>query len=135
MVEISGTFKEIINKPGRIGTISTADSAGRPNVAYFGSPRLQDDGTFVVALMATRTLKNLEVNPFAVFFCVEEGAVSFNSAGCRLYLKVKDIQKQGPLLEEMKAHVATAAGPDAAKMIAAAVAFEVTEARGLVDFS
>ena len=135
MVEISNIFKEIVNKPGRIGTISTADSAGRPNVAYFGSPRVQDDGTFVAALMATRTLKNLEVNPYAVFFCVEEGPVSFSTPGCRLYLKVKEIQKQGPLFDEMKALVARNASPEAANMIAAAVAFEVTEARSLVDFS
>ena len=48
MVEITEAYKEMINKPGRIGTLSTADGSGRPNVGYFGSPRVHDDGTRAV---------------------------------------------------------------------------------------
>lgn len=132
MVEIMEETKATINKPGRIGTLSTVDAEGRPNVAYFGSLRIQDDGTFTVGLGNNRTLKNLEGNPHAAFFCVEEGPVSFNTPGIRLYLKAREIQREGPLLDQIKEMIAQFAGPDAAKMIVAAVAFDVTEVRPIL---
>ena len=76
-MEISKEIMDIVNKPGRIGTLGTADTQGRPNVAYFGSPRLSEDGTIVMGLGSNRTLKNLEQNPNAVFFCVAESPVTF----------------------------------------------------------
>jgi len=92
MVEISKEIVEIVNKPGRIGTLGTSDKQGQPNVGYFGSPRLMEDGTIIMGLGSNRTLKNLEENPLAVFFCVSEGPVTFKTPGCRLYLKVREIQ-------------------------------------------
>ncbi|MBL7203840.1 MAG: pyridoxamine 5'-phosphate oxidase family protein [Desulfobacteraceae bacterium] len=133
MVEISEEYKEIINKPGRIGTLSTVDAEGKPNVAYFGSPRLHDDGTFAMGLAGGRTLQNLKINPNAVFFCVEEGSVSFATRGCRLYLKVREIQTEGPLLDLIKEMITKHASEDAANMMQAAVAFDVTEVRPLLD--
>ena len=132
MTQITEDIKATINKPGRIGTLSTVDKEGRPNVAYFGSPRLLDDGTFVAALAENRTLKNLRENPYAAFFCVEEGPVSFQTKGWRLYLKAKEIQEQGATLDFMKEMIAKHASPDAAAMMKAAVIFEVTEVRGLI---
>jgi len=133
MAEITKDIIAQVNKPGRFGTLSTADAQGRPNVAYFGSPHLEQDGTFVVGLGKNRTLRNLESNPYAVFFCLEESApVGFNSKGCRLYLKVREIQTTGARLEAIRDAIAKAAGPAAAKMIAAAVVFDITEIRPLV---
>lgn len=132
MTQITEDIKTTVNKPGRIGTLSTADKDGRPNVAYFGSPRLQDDGTLLVALSENRTLKNLRENPHAAFFCVEEGPVSFRTKGWRLYLKAKEIQEQGATLDFMKEMIAKHVGPEAAAGMKAAVIFEVTEVRGLV---
>lgn len=133
MVEISEEYKAIINKPGRIGTLSTVDGEGRPNVAYFGSPRVHDDGTFAMGLAGGRTLQNLKVNPHAVFFCVEEGPVSFTTPGCRIYLKVREIRTEGPLLDLIKEMIAKHVNQDAANMMQAAVAFEVIEIRPLLD--
>ena len=133
MVEISEEFKEIINKPGRIGTLSTVDAEGRPNVAYFGSPRVHDDGIFAMGLAGGRTLQNLKQNPHAVFFCVAEGPVSFTTPGCRVYLKVREIQTEGPLLELIKEMIAKRAGQDAANMMKVAVVFDVTEIRPILD--
>jgi hypothetical protein len=133
MVEISEKYKAIINKPGRIGTLSTVDAEGRPNVAYFGSARVHDDGTFAMGLVGGRTLQNLKVNSHAVFFCVEEGLVSFFTAGCRVYLKVREIQTEGPLLDFIKKMTAKHASQDAANMMQAAVTFDVTEIRPLLD--
>jgi predicted pyridoxine 5'-phosphate oxidase superfamily flavin-nucleotide-binding protein len=134
MIEISKEIFEIVNKPGRIGVLSTADQQGQPNSAYFGSLRLMDDGTVALGLGNNRSLKNLEENPLAVLFCITEGPVGFQTPGVRLYLKLKDIQKSGSMYDAIKAAIAEHAGADAAKMIVAAADFEVTEIRKLVDW-
>ncbi|MCB2189309.1 MAG: pyridoxamine 5'-phosphate oxidase family protein [Deltaproteobacteria bacterium] len=126
-------IQEIVNRAGRIGTLSTADREGRPNVAYFGSARLLEDGGFVVGLAQNRTLANLAENPHAVFFCVEPGPVGFDTPGCRLYLKVKEIQEKGPVLNAIKKAIAEHAGEAAANMMFAAVIFDVVKLRPVMD--
>jgi len=66
-MEITKGIFEIVNKPGRVGVLATTNKAGQPNVAYFGSPKLMDDGTLVMGLGGNRSLANLEENPQAVF--------------------------------------------------------------------
>ena len=131
-MEIGKEIFEIVNKPGRVGVLGTSDKNGQPNVAYFGSPRLMEDGTLVMGLSSNRSLGNLEENPLAVFFAITESPVTFATPGYRIYLKVKEIQKEGPLLDGVKKAIAEHAGEEAAGMIVAGVAFEVTEARPLV---
>lgn len=134
MIEISKEIFEIVNKPGRIAVLSTADKQGQPNSAYFGSLRLMEDGSVALGLGNNRSLKNLTENPLAVLFCVTESPVGFQTPGVRLYLKLKGIKKSGPAYEAIKAAIAEHAGADAAKMIVAAAAFEVTEIRKVVDW-
>lgn len=134
MVEISKEVFEIVNKPGRVGVLGTADKNGQPNAAYFGSLRLMEDGSVVLGLGNNRSLKNLEENPLAVLFCVTESPVGFQTPGMRLYLKLKEIQKSGPFYDGIKVAIAEIAGADAANMIVAGVAFEVTDIRKLVDW-
>jgi predicted pyridoxine 5'-phosphate oxidase superfamily flavin-nucleotide-binding protein len=134
MVDISKEVFEIVNKPGRIGVLGTADKSGQPNAAYFGSLRLMEDGSVALGLGNNRSLKNLEENPLAVLFCVTESPVGFQTPGLRLYLKLKEIQRAGPLFDAIKAAIAQHAGADAAKIIVAAAAFEVTDIRKLVDW-
>lgn len=131
-MEVPQNIIDMINKPGRIGVMCTADKDGQPNTAYFGSALFQD-GVFSVGLMGGRTLKNLQANPLAAYFCVEEGPVSFNTPGCRLYLKVRAIETEGALLDKIKQLLTEKVGPDAAKMMSTAVSFDVTEVRNLVD--
>jgi uncharacterized 2Fe-2S/4Fe-4S cluster protein (DUF4445 family) len=69
-----------------------------------------------------------------VLFCVTESPVGFQTPGVRLYLKLKGIQKSGSAYVAIKAAIAEHAGADAAKMIVAASAFEVTEIRKVVDW-
>ena len=132
MVDVPKDIIQMVNKPGRVGILGTADAQGRPNVAYFGSPRFGDDGSFVVALGQNRTLKNLEENPFAAFFCVDETPVGLTSQACRLYLKVKEIERHGSRLDAAREMIAAHAGPAAAKIIKTAVTFEVVEIRPLM---
>jgi hypothetical protein len=59
MIEMSKEMYEIVNKPGRIAVLSTADKQGQPNSAYFGSLRLMEDGSVALGLGNNRSLKNL----------------------------------------------------------------------------
>lgn len=134
MVDISKEVFKIVNKAGRVGVLGTADKQGQPNAAYFGSMRLMEDGSVILRLGNNRSLKNLEKNPLAVLFCVTESPVGFQTPGVRIYLKVKEIQKTGPLYDGVKTAITEHVGADAAKMISAAAAFEVTDIRKLVDW-
>jgi hypothetical protein len=133
MPQIDAKLVESVNRPGRIGVLATADAQGQPNVAYFGSPRLQADGTLVMGLGANRSLANLEQNPSAVFFTMEQAPVGMTTPGWRLYLKALDIQRQGPVLDSVRDAISQAAGPQAAQMIKAGVVFQVNAVRPLVD--
>jgi hypothetical protein len=134
MVDISKDIYDIVNKPGRVGVLGTADKSGQPNAAYFGSLRLSDDGTVTLGMSQNRSLANLKENPLAVLFVVTESPVSVNSVGIRLYLKLEELQEEGPLFEKVKDGILKHAGEGAAAMIKAAAAFEVTEIRGLMDW-
>lgn len=133
MARFEQDFVNSVNRPGRVGVLATADADGRPNAAYFGSPRLSPEGGLVMGLSGNRSLANLEANPYAVFFTVEEAPVGFDTPGWRLYLEVKEIVREGPLLAQVREAIAAAAGEAAAAMIQAGVRFEVIETRPLVD--
>jgi hypothetical protein len=124
---------EYFNKSPRLGTLSTADKAGKVDSAVLGSPRMKDEKTVVVGFGKNRTLANLQQNPNAVFLVMEPGKTLADWKGVRVYLKAKNIAKSGPVLDNYKAQMAKVAGEDAAKMMAAVVNFEVTEVRPLVD--
>ena len=128
-------FVNTINMPGRVGVLATADADGKPNAAYFGSPRLNVEGQLIMGMMENRSLANLEANPFAVFFTVKEAPVGFTTPGWRLYLECKQIDREGEVLAQVKKAVAAGAGEDAAAGIKAGVVFEVTKVRPLVDMS
>lgn len=132
MAQIEAKVLESVNRPGRVGVLATANAQGAPNAAYFGTPQLMADGTLLMGLMANRSLANLEQNPLAVFFVVEEAPVAFTTPGYRLYLKVKQIDKAGELLTNLRQAVAAKAGQQTADAMQAAVLFEVTEVRSLV---
>ncbi|MCB2228614.1 MAG: pyridoxamine 5'-phosphate oxidase family protein [Desulfarculaceae bacterium] len=133
MANFDEDFVATINLPGRVGVLATASPDGKPNAAYFGSPRLDVEGKLVMGMMENRSLKNLEANPYAVFFTVKEAPVGFATPGWRLYLECKQIDREGEVLEQVKSAIAAAAGEQAAAGIKAGVVFEVTEVRPLVD--
>jgi predicted pyridoxine 5'-phosphate oxidase superfamily flavin-nucleotide-binding protein len=132
-MKLDSAILESVNRPGRVGVLATADKAGHPNVAYFGSPRLNPDGTLVMGLTVNRTLHNLEENPWAALFTAESAPVTFSTPGWRLYLTVRELQKAGPKLDAVRQEIAARAGEATAQKIKACVVFEVTEIRSLVD--
>ena len=124
---------EYFNKSPRIGTLSTADKAGKVDSGIFGSPRMTDEKTVVMGLGKNRSLANLQQNPHAVYLIMEPGASLMDWKGVRVYLKAQNIATSGLVLDTFKAQMAKVAGEEAAKMIHATVTFSVTEVRPLID--
>jgi hypothetical protein len=125
---------ELFNRRPRIGALSTANRKGEVNVAVFGSPQMIDENTVVMGIGRNRTFRNLQENPKAVFMVVEPGKTVMDWKGARVYLEVLDLESGGGFFEEIKAGIAQAAGKQAADMIHAAVRFNVTEVRPIVEF-
>jgi hypothetical protein len=124
---------ELFNKRPRIGSLSTASSKGNVNVAIFGSPQMIDESTVVMGIGKNRTFQNLQENPKAAFIVMEPGESPMEWKGARIYLEATGIETQGELLDRIKGMIAQAAGGAAAKMIHAAIRFNVTEVRPLID--
>ncbi|HTY24585.1 MAG TPA: pyridoxamine 5'-phosphate oxidase family protein [Desulfomonilaceae bacterium] len=131
---MSKELMEYFNKRPRIGTLSTADKNGKVNSAYFGSPQMIDEKTVVMGIGKTRSLANLQENPSAVFLIMEPGKTMSDWKGVRVYLKMTECQTSGEKLDSLKAKIAAAAGEAAAKMLHAAVTFQIEEIRPLADF-
>ena len=122
------------NKQPRLGALSTASKDGKVNSAYFGSPHMVDEKTILMGLAKNRTLAYLQENPHAVFMILEPGKTISEWKGVRIYVKMTDCATSGEKFDKMKAKIAAAAGEAAAKMIHAAVAFDVQEIRPVADF-
>jgi hypothetical protein len=117
-----------------LGTLSTASKAGKVDVAHFGTPHMIDEQTIVMGIGQNRTFANLQENPNAVFMIMEPGETPPEWHGARLYLTMTECQTSGEMLEGIRSKVAQAAGEDAAKMMHAAVIFEIQEIRPVADF-
>ena len=128
-----GKLMDYFNKSPRIGILSTASKKGNVNAAVFGSPQMMDERTVVMGRGKDRSLQYLQENPNAVYLIMEPGKSLMEWKGIRVYLKMKNAATSGPKLDDYKAQVAKAIGPDAAKMMEAAVTFEVMGVRSLVD--
>jgi hypothetical protein len=121
------------NKSPRLGVLSTSSKDGKVDVAVMGSPRMVDDKTVLIALAKNRTLSNLQENPHAVFMIMEPGGAIFDWKGIRVYLKMKEQATSGEMLEMIRAQSSRFIGEAAAKMVYAAVTFEIIEIRPIVD--
>jgi hypothetical protein len=133
-VYMSSKLIEFFNKQARLGGLSTASKDGKPNIAYFLSPHMVDEKTVVMALGNNKTFANLLENPYAAFMIFEPGIALSDWKGLRIYLKMKEYQTSGEKLKMMREQVGQMAGEEPAKMVHAAVTFEVQEVRPLVDF-
>ena len=131
---MASKLMDYFNKQPRLGTLSTSSKNGKVNSAYFGSPYMVDEKTIIMGLTKNRTLSYLQENPNAVFMIMEPGKTITEWKGVRVYVKMTDLKTTGEKFEKMKAKIASVAGEAAAKMIHAALAFEVQEIRPLADF-
>ena len=127
--------KEMVNDPRRIGVIATADREGNPNAAVFGSVHMPDDLTIVMGLGDTRTAQNLLETEKAVFMSILANENPMLTQGCRVYLRLRSMENEGPNLIAIKARVAAKANEKAAAMIQYAVHFDIESTRPLIDWS
>jgi hypothetical protein len=123
----------MFNSPNRLGTMSTSDDEGNLNAGVFGSLRMVDEQTAVMALGGNRSLDNLEKHPKAVFLFFEPEADPFHWKGARVYMEVDKIEREGPLFDQLVQQVRDGGGDQAADGIRAAVTFKITDARPLID--
>lgn len=128
------SLMEYFNQQPRLGVLGTAGKDGKPNTAYFGSPRMVDEQTVTMGLGNNRSLANLQQNPQAVYMIMQPGASVAEWKGLRIYLQMTACETEGKKLDYMRSKIAEAAGEGAAKMIKAAVTFKVKEVRPLADF-
>jgi hypothetical protein len=131
---MSAKLMDYFNKMPRLGTLSTANKARKVNVAYFGSPRMIDEKTIFMGCGKNRTFANLQENPNAVFMIMEPRNSPPEWKGIRLYLKMTECETSGKKLDMLKAQIAEKTGEAAAKMIHAAITFEIEELRPFADF-
>ena len=54
---------KMFNKQTRVGVLATANKSGETNAAVFGSPRMIDEDTVIMAIGDNRSAKNLQENP------------------------------------------------------------------------
>ena len=131
---MSSNLMAYFNKQPRLGTLSTSSKDGKVNSAYFGSPYMIDEKTIIMGLTRNRTLSYLQENPSAVFMIMEPGQALSEWKGVRIYVKMTDCSTAGEPLEKIKARITAVVGEAAARMIHAALTFEVLEIRPLADF-
>jgi hypothetical protein len=124
---------KMFNKQTRIGVLSTANKNGETNAAVFGSPRMIDEDTVIMAIGENRSSRNLQENPKATFIVVEPGETSMEWKGVRVYLEVESFEGYGELLDSLREKIRKMAGDRSANAIKAAIRFKVTDVRPLID--
>ena len=125
---------DLFNKRPRIGALSTANSKGDVNVTAFGSPEMIDEHTIVMGTANNRSFQYLKENSKAAFIIMEPPSeTSKDWKGIRVYLEVTGIESEGNLFDQVKEGVGKRAGKEAADGIQAAIRFNITEVRSLID--
>lgn len=139
---------DYFNKSPRLGVLSTSSKDGKVDSAIFGSPQMIDEKTVLMATAQNRTFENLMENPNAVYTIMEQcsdsprgeninmepGSFAMDWKGIRVYMRMKEYMTSGQMLEMIRNQAANFVGEEAAKMIHAAITFEIYEIRPLVDF-
>lgn len=123
---------KMFNKKTRIGALATANKNGDVNAAVFGSPRMIDEDTVIMAIGDNRSLQYLQENPKASFIVVEPGEGPATWKGARLYLEMDSFERYGELLDSFREKIRKVAGDKSANAIVAAIRFKVTDVRALI---
>jgi hypothetical protein len=123
---------KMFNKKTRIGVLATADKNGEVNTAVFGSPRMIDEDTVIMAIGDNRSFQNLQENPKASFIVIEPGESPTEWKGARLYLELDAFERYGELLDSFRENIRKVAGNKSANAIIAAIRFKVTNVRPLI---
>jgi len=123
---------KMFNKKARIGALATANKNGDINAAVFGSPRMIDEDTVIMAIGDNRSFQYLQENPKASFIVIEPGESPTDWKGVRLYLELDSFERYGELLDSFRENIRKVAGNRSANAIVAAIRFKVTDVRPLI---
>jgi len=123
---------KMFNRETRIGALATADKNGNVNAAVFGSPRMIDEDTVIMAIGDNRSFQNLQENPKASFIVIEPGESRSEWKGARVYLEMETHERYGELLDSFREKIRKVAGDQSANAIIAAIRFKVTDVRPLI---
>jgi hypothetical protein len=123
---------KMFNKQTRIGALATSNKNGDVNTAVFGSPRMIDENTVIMAIGENRSLQYLQENPKASFIVVEPGDAPTEWKGARIYLELESFERYGELLDSFREKIRKVAGDKSANAIVAALRFKVTDVRPLI---
>ena len=123
---------KMFNKKARIGALATANKNGDINAAVFGSPRMIDEDTVIMAIGDNRSFQYLQENPKASFIVIEPGESPTDWKGVRLYLELDSFERYGELLDSFRENIRKVAGDKSANAIVAAIRFNVTDVRPLI---
>ena len=130
---ISETVKKCLQTEGRANILATSDSAGKVNVAMFGSYHLMDDSSVLVMLSDNRSYQNLKVNPHAACMVMLHGKTGMATEGCRLYMKVRSIEDEGQMWNDIREKIRVRIG-SAADILKHLVMFDIVDVRPILDF-
>lgn len=123
---------EMFNRKTRIGALATTNKNGDVNAAVFGSPRMIDEDTVIMAIGDNRSFQYLQENPKAVFIVIEPGSSPAEWKGARLYLEMDSYERYGELLDSFRENIRKVAGDQSANAIVAALRFKITDVRPLI---
>ena len=123
---------KMFNKESRIGALATSNQSGDVNAAVFGSPRMIDDDTVIMAIGDNRSFKYLQENPKASFIVVEPGDSPTEWKGARLYLEMESFERYGEVLDSFRSKIRKIAGDKSANAIIAAIRFKIKDVRPLI---
>ena len=123
---------KMFNKKTRIGALATSNKNGDVNAAVFGSPRMIDEDTVIMAIGENRSFQYLQENPKASFIVIEPGDTPTQWKGVRLYLEMDGFESYGELLDSFRENIRKVAGNKSANAIVAAIRFKVLDARALI---
>lgn len=123
---------KMFNAQSRIGALATSNKDGDVNAAVFGSPRMIDEDTVVMAIGDNRSFKYLQDNPKASFIVVEPGDSPTDWKGARLYLEMESFERYGEVLDSFRYNIRKIAGEKSADAIVAAIRFRITDVRPLI---
>jgi hypothetical protein len=126
---------KMFNKEMRIGVLASTNTAGDVNTAVFGSPRMIDENTIIMAIGDNRSYHYLQENPKASFIVVEPGESPAEWKGARLYLEVEAFERYGEVLDSFREKIRKIAGNTSANAIVAAIRFKITDVRPLIASS
>lgn len=126
---------KMFNRQTRIGALATSNKKGDVNAAVFGSPRMIDEDTVIMAIGENRSLQYLKENPKASFIVIEPGDSPTDWKGARIYLELDTFERYGELLDSFRENIRKVAGDKSANAIVAAVRFKVTDVRPLIASS